>query len=284
MKRLYTLFMAVAFSMTTAFAQTDTIPTSLVESPEVVKIEKRGDKGTRFLPTTRRIDRNINLNKFVYKGEWMLGISASYGTLDVSDTDLMLLFDNIDFGLRRATVMPYIAYSYRDNQAVGIRFGYEYLQGDLGNLELNLGSAADISFGIGDIGLKNESYAWSIFHRYFFGLDRRGIVGAILESELLFKTGTSSFYMGAGDERKYSMSKNFAAKLNLNPGLAVYVFPQVCVTVTVGIGSLYYNNIRQYDAVGVETGRRDHSALKFKLNIANIQIGVVAHLWKKKME
>ena len=284
MKRLYTLFMAVAFSMTTAFAQTDTIPTSLVESPEVVKIEKVGDKGTRFLPTTRRVDRNINLNKFVYKGEWMLGISASYGTLDVSDTDLMLLFDNIDFGLRRATVMPYVAYSYRDNQAVGIRFGYEYLQGDLGNLELNLGSAADISFGIGDIGLKNESYAWSIFHRYFFGLDRRGIVGAILESELLFKTGTSSFYIGAGDERKYSMSKNFAAKLNLNPGLAVYVFPQVCVTVTVGIGSLYYNNIRQYDAVGVETGRRDHSALKFKLNIANIQIGVVAHLWKKKME
>jgi hypothetical protein len=270
--------------MTTAFAQTDTIPTSLVENPVVVKIEKVGDNGARFLPTTRRIDRNINLNKFVYKGEWMLGIAASYGTLDVSDTDLMLLFDNIDFGLRRAAVMPYVAYSYRDNQAVGLRFGYEYLQGDLGNLELNLGSAADISFGLGDIGLKSESYAWSIFHRYFFGLDRRGIVGAILESELLFKTGTSSFYMGAGDERKYSMSKNFAAKLNLNPGLAVYVFPQVCVTVTVGIGSLYYNNIRQYDAVGVETGRRDHSALKFKLNIANIQIGVVAHLWKKKME
>ena len=284
MKRLYTLFMAVAFSMTTAFAQTDTIPTSLVENPKVVKVEKVGDNGARFLPTTRRIDRNINLNKFVYKGEWMLGIAASYGTLDVSDTDLMLLFDNIDFGLRRAAVMPYVAYSYRDNQAVGLRFGYEYLQGDLGNLELNLGSAADISFGLGDIGLKNESYAWSIFHRYFFGFDRRGIVGAILESELLFKTGTSSFYMGAGDDRKYSMSKNFAAKLNLNPGLAVYVFPQVCVTVTVGIGSLYYNNIRQYDAVGVETGRRDHSALKFKLNIANIQIGVVAHLWKKKME
>jgi hypothetical protein len=65
MKRLYTLFMAVAFSMTTAFAQTDTIPTSLVENPVVVKVEKVGDNGARFLPTTRRIDRNINLNKFV---------------------------------------------------------------------------------------------------------------------------------------------------------------------------------------------------------------------------
>ena len=78
------------------------------------------------------------------------------------------------------------------------------------------------------------------------------------------------------------MSKNFATKLNINPGLAVYVFPEVCVTVTVGIGGLSYNNIRQYDAVGVETGRRDHSALNFKFNLADIQIGVVAHLWNKK--
>jgi hypothetical protein len=107
-------------------------------------------------------------------------------------------------------------------------------------------------------------------------------VGAILEAELLVKSGNTSFYMGDGESRNYSMSKNFAAKLNLNPGLAVYVFPEVCVTVTVGIGSLYYNNIRQYNAVGIETGRRDHSALKFKLNIADIQIGVVAHLWNKK--
>jgi hypothetical protein len=85
-----------------------------------------------------------------------------------------------------------------------------------------------------------------------------------------------------GDSRTNTVSKNFAAKLNLNPGLAVYVFPEVCVTVTVGIGGLKYNNVRQYDALGVETGRRDHSALNFKFNLADIQIGIVAHLWNKK--
>jgi hypothetical protein len=178
--------------------------------------------------------------------------------------------------------MPYVAYAYRDNRSVGIRFGYEFLQGDLGNVALNLGSAADLSFSLADAGVKSENFAWSLFHRNYIGLDRRGIVGAILESEIQVKTGTSSLYTGVGEARDYSTNKNFAARINFNPGLAVYVFPEVCVTVTVGIGGLYYNNIRQFNSLGIETGRRDHSALKFKFNVADIQIGIVAHLWNKK--
>lgn len=279
MKRLFIFIVAVTFCLTTANAQQVVADTLQRGTKETVSVPR---KKSHFLPTTRRIDRNIDLNKFVYKGEVMLGIAASYGTLDVSDSDLMLVFDDINLGLRRAAVMPYIAYAYKDNRSVGLRFGYEFLQGDLGNVALNLGSAADLSFSITDIGIKSESYAWSLFHRNYIGLDRRGIIGAILESEVQVKTGTTSLYVGAGDDRSQSINKNFAARLNFNPGLAVYVFPEVCVTVTVGIGGLYYNNIRQFDAVGVETGRRDHSALKFKFNVADIQIGVVAHLWNKK--
>lgn len=279
MKRLFIFIVAVTFCLTTANAQQVIADTLQRGTKETVSVPR---KKSHFLPTSRRIDRNIDLNKFVYKGEVMLGIAASYGTLDVSDSDLMLVFDDINLGLRRAAVMPYIAYAYKDNRSVGLRFGYEFLQGDLGNVALNLGSAADLSFSIADIGIKSESYAWSLFHRNYIGLDRRGIIGAILESEVQVKTGTTSLYVGAGDDRSQSINKNFAARLNFNPGLAVYVFPEVCVTVTVGIGGLYYNNIRQFDAVGVETGRRDHSALKFKFNVADIQIGVVAHLWNKK--
>lgn len=264
-----------------AVAEVELVADVVATEEEVVASEESA-VSTRFLPTTRRIDRNIDRNKFVYKNEWMLGLAASYGKLDVADSELMLLVDDINFGVRRAVVMPYIAYAYSDNRSVGVRVGYELLQGDLGNISLDLGSGADLSFSLADIGVKNENFLWSIFHRNYIGLDRRGIVGAILETELMVKTGSTSMYTGSGDARNYSESKNFAAKLNFNPGLAVYVFPQVCVTVTVGIGGLAYNNIRQYNAAGVMTGRRDHSALKFKLNIADIQIGVVAHLWNKK--
>ncbi|MBO7185782.1 MAG: hypothetical protein J6V59_02680 [Alistipes sp.] len=282
MKRVL-LFMAAVMLFNVSVRAQEVVNEGVDAVVEAAAVEADvAPQSSRFLPTSRRVDRNVDNVKFVFKGEVMLGLTASYGTLDVSDSDLMLLFDDINLNVRRTAVMPFVAYSYRDNRAVGLRFGYEFLQGDLGNIALDLGSGAELSFGLSDINLRNESYSWSAFHRNYIGLDRRGIIGAILETELLVKTGTTTFSMGSGESRDYSVSKNFAAKLNINPGVAVYVFPQVCVTVTVGIGGLTYNQIRQQDLYGVETGRRDHSALKFKLNIADIQIGVVAHLWNKK--
>lgn len=238
---------------------------------------------TRFLPMRQRVDRNIGVNKFVYKGEFMLGLTASYGNISTDNSDLMLLVNDIDVSLRSTTVRPFLAYAYRDNMAVGIRFGYQYINGGLGNVDVNLGLLADGLEGmnISDLGLRNESFSWALFHRNYLGLDRRGIVGVIIESEMLVKTGTSRI-MSGGDAVDGSLNRNFAAQLNVNPGLAIYIFPQVCVTATVGIGGLRYNNVRQYDAAGEVIGRRDHSSLNFKINITDIQIGLVAHLWNNK--
>lgn len=293
MKRIILLLLAAQFTFAVARAHEPVAMESrsaieaavaaaeISATPVVAPVSDDLTERKPFLPTGRRVDRHVDRNKFVYKGEVMLGIAASYGTLDASDADIMLLVDDVDFGLRRTQVMPYVAFSYRDNRSVGLRFGYEYLNGELGNLGLALGSGADLSFSLSDIELESENYAWSLFHRNYIGLDRRGIIGAILETELMVKTGTSSFAMGKGEDINYAENKNFAARLNFNPGIAVYVFPEVCVTVTVGIGGLRYNQVRQCDAYGVETGRRDFSALKFKFNVADIQIGIVAHLWNK---
>ena len=277
MNRYILLTIVAAFTLTVAHAQEKSVTRAVSTEVDTMAVKKR------FLPTSRRINRHIDRNKFVYKGEVMLGLTASHGKLNIEDSDIMLLFDNIDLGLNSTTVKPFLAYAYRDNRAVGMRFGYEYLRGDLGNVALNLGSAADISFALGGVGLKSENYAWSIFHRNYIGLDRRGIIGAILESELLVKTGTTSIFTTDKEGLPTSStSRNFAAKINFNPGLAVYVFPEVCVTVTVGIGGLYYNNVRIMDEADMVAGRRDRTGLQFKFNIADIQIGVVAHLWNKK--
>lgn len=274
MKRYLALFIAAALSIIA------------VEAAEPVAQVANQDSLTtkaKFLPTRQRIDRNIGQNNFVYKGEVMLGLTASYGNINADDTDIMLLFDNINLGLRSATVKPFFAYAYRDNLAVGVRFGYEHISGEVGSLDLNLGLIADMeNMGLSNMGLRSENFSWSIFHRNYIGLDRKGTVGVIMEAELLCKTGNTSIWNGAGDERTKSDSRNFAARLNFNPGLAIYVMPQVCVTVTVGVGGLYYNNIRQYDALGNSLGRRDRSGLSLKLNLADIQVGIVAHLWNAK--
>ena len=266
MKRFILFLVAASLSVATLCAQ-DTTPTTK----------------SRFLPTRQRVDRNIGENKFVYKGEFMLGLTASYGKVSTENSDLMLLLNDINIGLRSTTVRPFFAYAYRDNMAVGIRLGYQYINGSLENIDLNLGLIADglENMSISNLGLRNETFSWAVFHRNYLGLDRRGIVGVIIESELLVKSGTSRFTSG-GETVNTSFSRNFAAQLNVNPGLAVYIFPQVCVTATVGIGGLRYNNVRQYDDAGNVVGRRDHSSLNFKINITDIQIGVVAHLWNNK--
>jgi hypothetical protein len=182
-----------------------------------------------------------------------------------------------------AVVFATSAFAQDYKNSIGLRLGYENISGELGNLDLNLGLIADMeNIGIADMGLRNENFSWSIFHRNYIGLDRRGTVGVIMEAELLCKTGNTSMWSGVGDQRTLSNSRNFAARLNFNPGLAIYVMPQVCVTVTVGVGGLYYNNIRQYDALGNSLGRRDRSGLSLKLNLADIQVGIVAHLWNAK--
>ena len=278
MKRIILLLAAVMVSVATLQAQEP----KETKSGKAQSSLKSDEAKTRFLPMRQRIDRNIDSNKFVFKGEVMVGLTASYGTLNAADSDLLMIIDEIDLGFSRATVNPFVAYAYRDNRAVGMRFGYESLKGNLGNVALDLGSIADLSFSLANMSLTGENFAWSIFHRNYMGLDRRGIVGAILEAELLVRTGHTTFMSGTGDSRTFSRSNNFSARLNLNPGLGVYIFPQVCVTVTVGIGGLYYNSVRQVDAYGVELGSRNRTGLQFKLNIADIQIGVVAHLWNKK--
>ena len=272
MKRYIILFIVAALSIAS---------TTAVEF-DAMKVDSLSQK-SKFLPTRGRIDRKIGQHNFVYKGEVMLGLTGSYGNIKSSDSDIMLLVDNINLGLKSATIKPFFAYAYRDNLAVGMRFGYDLISGEVGSLDLNIGLLADMeNMGISNIGLRNESYSWSLFHRNYLGLDRRGIVGVIMEAELQCKTGTTTLWNGVDENRTKSDTRNFSARLNFNPGLAIYVMPQVCVTVTVGVGGLYYNSIKQYDMSGVQTGLRNRSGLNLKLNLADIQVGIVAHLWKSK--
>ena len=277
----FILFVAAAIvSVVTLQAQ----EVAVKSEPSASKVALESDvENKRFLPMRQRIDRNIDKNKFVYKGEFMLGLTASYGKLGFDNSDILLLLNGLDFGLRSTTLRPFFAYAYNDNRSVGLRFGYSFIDGNLSNIDVNLGLIAEgmENMNVSNLGLRNESFSYSLFHRNYFGLDRRGIVGVIFETEMLIKDGTTKFTSGS-EELSATFSRNFAAQLNVNPGVGIYVFPQVCVTATVGIGGLKYNNIRQYNDAGEVAGRRDHSGLDFKVNIANIQIGVVAHLWSNK--
>ncbi|MEG0498750.1 MAG: hypothetical protein RR522_02600 [Alistipes sp.] len=247
----------------------------VVRSPKPVK--------RHFLPMHRRIDRGVQQGRFAYKGELMLGLTASYGTITSDETDFMVIIDNINLSGTMATVKPFIGYFYRDNRCLGVRFGYQHMNGKLGNVDLDLGEQNDISMNISGMELSSDSYSFGLFHRSYVGLDPKGRFGLFAEIEASVKTGTNDFVNGSsGDKPKATYSDNFKAELSFNPGMAVYIFPNVCATVSIGLGGIQYASVKQHDADGKEIGSRSSSKMRFRVNIIDINFGVVVHFWDKK--
>lgn len=239
----------------------------------------------RFLPTRRRIDREINKLKFAYKGEVMMGLTASYGTMSSDDTDIMLILDGIDADGTVATVKPFIGYFYRDNNCLGVRFGYRHMDGNLDAARYDLGESNDASGSIPKVNFNSDNYSFGIFHRSYAGLDPKGRFGLFAEFELSLSTGTSKLSYQpdtASDSMKTTLSDNTQLKLAFNPGAAVYIFPNVCATLSFGLGGIQYTSVTQKDDAGNKIGTRKASNMRFRLNVAAINFGMTIHLWDKK--
>ena len=253
-------------------------------SPIAADRQKR-PKEQRFLPTRKRIDREINKLKFAYKGEVMMGLTASYGTLSSDDTDIMLILDNINADGTVATVKPFIGYFYRDNNCIGVRFGYRHMDGNLDAARYDLGESNDASGSIPKVNFNSDNYSFGIFHRSYAGLDPKGRFGLFAEFELSLSTGTSKLSYQpdtASDNMKTTFSDNTQLKLAFNPGAAVYIFPNVCATLSFGLGGIQYTSVTQKDDAGNKIGTRKASNMRFRLNVAAINFGMTVHLWDKK--
>lgn len=236
------------------------------------------------VPRAPRIDRQINSNKFVFKGESMMGLTVSYGTVDSEDSDIGLIIDNIDLNGQMFTIKPHYGFFYRDNNAIGVRLGYSYTNGNLGNAGLNLGEANDISLSLGGLGYSSRGYTAAIYHRSYMSIDRKGRFGLFAEWELSGGFSESRFDFSSGESVTSNVAQSYNAAISFAPGVAVYIFPNVCASLSFGMGGLQYKHIKQMDGEGNFTGKRDFSKLGFGLNLAQINIGVNIHLWNKKKD
>lgn len=107
---LLTLLTASAGTIGEVRAETDTLTSAAPRSRRTKQ---------RFLPTRQRMDREINKIKFAYRGEVMLGMTASYGTLTTDDADMWTLVSNLSADGAVASIRPFVGYFYKDNRCLG---------------------------------------------------------------------------------------------------------------------------------------------------------------------
>ena len=281
MKKIFTLLMAVLVVSTVQIAEAQSILLGIQR--DTTKVNRKPGKLIRV----NRIDRAIDKNIFAYKNEWICGISASYGTLSTENSDIALIVDNLHLSGSVVSVKPYFGYFYRNNLSIGARFGYTHMAGHFDNANINLGNFINgIEFNTAGIGLSylSNAYSFAFFHRAYVPLDKRGRFGVFGELELEGSFGRSNFGFLYSNEWNNSISDTYKIAFNFNPGIAAYIFPNVCATVSFGLGGLQYNHVQQYNDKMEKIGTRDFSKLRYRLNIAEINIGVTVHLWSKKNE
>lgn len=294
MKKQLLLFLLIFGAFFVHATPPETVLPGLVDNSDSVRIDPMPASGTDslllsqpstlpnnkkpFLPTRRRMDREIDKNKFAYKGEVAIGLTASYGTLSSDDTDYLLILDNLNLDGSIFTVNPSFGYFVRDNLCVGVRFGYTRMQGHVGSANINLGEANDINMSFANIRLDNHSVSYGAFFRSYAGIDSKGHFGLFSEVEIDVNTGSTNLAYESNAEMKHTHSDNLQCKLDFNPGLAVYIFPNVCTTISFGLGGLQYTKITQKDPEGNVIGSRSASKMRFRLNLLNIRVGFNVYL------
>ena len=279
------------FILLTAVLVASTVSVQRAEAQGILFGVQRDSTKTERKPggliQVNRVDRAIDKSAFAYKNEWICGISASYATLSADDSDISLVVNNLNLGGSIVSVKPYFGWFYRNNLAIGARFGYTHMNGafDSANIEIgNFINGIDINTeGIG-LGYLSNAYSFAFFHRAYVPIDRRGRFGVFGELELEGPYGRSNFGFMYNNEWNNSISDTYKVAFNFNPGVAAYIFPNVCATVSFGLGGLQYSHVNQFDVDMNPIGSRDHSKLAFRLNVTEINIGVTVHLWSKKNE
>ena len=218
-----------------------------------------------------RYDRGITNYRFIPKNKWIGGVTVSVFNFESDNSRLWFsLLKDIDLNLRTLSVKPFVGYAIKDNTVVGLKFGYSRISGGINNLALNI---EDLDIALKDIKYTDDSYSFSLFHRSYIGLDPKGLFGLFNETTLGYSTGSTRFSRGVDETLKYTDTSINQLKVGINPGIAIFIMPNVGAEVSFGVAGFTYNWEKQKKSSG-ETGKRTNSGANFKINLFNINIGL----------
>ncbi len=227
----------------------------------------------------RRVDRGINKKEFMFRGEFMVGVTGSYTSLNTDNAEYFTLITDMNISGSIFSVKPFAAYLYRDNRAIGFRFGYVGYAGTIESTTLDLGETNGLSFDVPYVKLSSKNYSYAVFHRAYAPLDNKGNVGLFAEVELSTTQGVSYFIYDSDGTTNITHSCNHSYDLSINPGISAFFLNNVCASLSFQFGGLNYTKIKQYDEKLDLVGTRSSSKMRFMFNVFAINFGITTHFW-----
>lgn len=222
-----------------------------------------------------RYDRGLYNFLFIPKGQWAFNLTASYGEFNTEDIELFSLISNIDLTLKGYSINPSVAFFFRHNQSLGLRFDYTHIFGAIDNLYLDYDD--DINFNLTGVSYRNHNYSMSLFYRNYLGLGRGGRFAIFNEVAFKLGGGYSEFMRNYEGIPKITHTDIFNASLNFSPGICVFIQEYVSFNLSFGVFGINFRRDRQRTD-GVDEGTRYSSGANFKFNIFNLNFGIGIHI------
>jgi hypothetical protein len=286
MKRL--IFIAVAFLACLGVSASEAVVTDTVTSKRIVKgrvhypeMDEKvivGSDTVNLVLQDRnfgRYDRGLFNYLFIPKKQWAFELMASYSQFDADDVEILQALNDFDFNGKQYALRPTVAYFFRPNQCVGVKFDYTRQEADLGRLAVNFGD--DLSFDIHDISYYSSKYALGVFYRNYVGLGRSKRFAIFNEACLSFGSGSSRFKRPFNDQIRDTRTDLTEVALNFSPGICMFVMDYISFNVSFGVFGVHLRNEKQVTD-GVEEGSRFSSGANFKFNLFNINFGIGVHI------
>ncbi|MCM1522298.1 MAG: hypothetical protein NC039_06570 [Muribaculaceae bacterium] len=222
-------------------------------------------------PNYGRYDRGLFNFLFIPRGQWLFGLTASYGEFNSDDVQILSLIKDFNFKGKMYSVSPTFGYFFRNNQAVGMKFVYSRGIADLGGLAVDFDD--DINFTLSDISYYSQMYTASVFYRNYVGLGTEKRFAIFNEIDLAFGSGSSRFKRSYDGDVRDTKTLTSKWSLNFSPGVTMFLMDNVCFNVSFGVFGIHYTHDRQYTN-GIDEGSRISSGANFKFNIFNINFGL----------
>lgn len=168
-----------------------------------------------------------------------------------------------------------LAYAFKENMAVGVKFQYgrSLLRIDSGNI--NIGGDDGTEVVVTDFYALEHSYTGAAVLRQYIPLGNAKRFALFVDMEL----------GGGGFQSKYAndspVKGTFSSGYNLNagitPGIIAFATNDVAFEVSVGMLGVSYTHADQTHNQ-VYTGAVDYSSVNFKVNLLTIGLGVSIYL------
>lgn len=251
-------------------------PGHMEPDPDLV-IVNGTDTVSMILPQRNlgRHDRGLFNYLFIPRGQWMFGLTASYGELNTEDIQILSMLTDVDLKGKTYAIKPSVSYFFNHNQSVGLKVVYSHATGTIGSLGLDIDE--DMSFSLKDVSYVSTTYSGALSYRAYYGLDRNKRFAVFNETDLSFTSGSSDFSRLYGGEPKLTHTKINEVALNFSPGVCVFIMDNVSFNLSFGVFGIKYRTERQ-ETNGEYDGKRISSGANFRFNIFNINFGLGVHI------